>query len=54
MRICHDILLEFSDILLAKQKIEMLFLYRYYLRLGESKTCRAEETYHITALLSKR
>lgn len=54
MRICHGILLEFSNILLAKQNIEMLFLYHYYLRLRESKNCRAEETYLITALLSNR
>lgn len=41
LRLWHDVLLEFSNTLLIKQKIEILFLY-HYLPLRESKNFRAE------------
>lgn len=44
MRMWHDVLLEFSSTLSAKQKIEMLFFYDYHLTVRNSKNCRAEET----------
>lgn len=41
-RVWHNVLLEFPNTLLIKQKIEILFLYHYYLTLRESKNFRAE------------